>query len=244
MSAGHGGQVLLSRTTHDLVEYDLPDGVDLRDLGEHRLKDLQRPSHSFDLCAPGWAPAGDRVGRGAHQTPATTGLLARPGQRLQLLTGGARDAPARQQTLRNTIAWSYQLLDIQEQQLLRRVSVFVGGCTLEAIEALCTALETSALTISVVDGIASLLDKSLLQRREQEHYNLRAALEWALEQGTDEQAQERRELALRLSALLEPFWAMRGPCSEACTFLERALAQSEGRVILCVPGSYRRPPFL
>jgi predicted ATPase len=95
-------------------------------------------------------------------------LLARLGQRLQLLTGGARDAPARQQTLRNTIAWSYQLLDTQEQQLFQRVSVFVGGCTLEAIEVLCTTLESSAPTMSVLDGVASLLDKSLLQHREQE----------------------------------------------------------------------------
>src|SRR6266480_3649236 len=53
MSAGHGGQVLLSRTTHDLVEYDLPDGVGLRDLGEHRLKDLQRPSHLYQLVIEG-----------------------------------------------------------------------------------------------------------------------------------------------------------------------------------------------
>jgi len=49
MSAGHGGQVLLSQTTRDLVQYDLPDGVSLRDLGEHRLKDLQRPSHLYQL---------------------------------------------------------------------------------------------------------------------------------------------------------------------------------------------------
>ena len=68
-------------------------------------------------------------------------LLARLGQRLAVLTGGARDVPARQQTLRNTIEWSYQLLDAQEQRLFRRLSVFVGGCTLEAIEAVCIALE-------------------------------------------------------------------------------------------------------
>ena len=49
MSAGHGGQVLLSQTTRDLVEHDLPDGVSLRDLGAHRLKDLLHPSHLFAL---------------------------------------------------------------------------------------------------------------------------------------------------------------------------------------------------
>ena len=49
MSASHGGQVLLSQTTRDLVAHDLPDGVSLRDLGEHRLKDVQRSSHLYQL---------------------------------------------------------------------------------------------------------------------------------------------------------------------------------------------------
>src|SRR5207253_3657945 len=66
-------------------------------------------------------------------------LLARLGHRLQVLTSGAQNAPGRQQTLRNTIAWSYQLLDAQEQRLFQRLSVFVGGCTLEAVEAICQA---------------------------------------------------------------------------------------------------------
>ncbi len=52
MSAGHGGQVLLSQTTRDLVEHDLPNGVSLRDLGVHRLKDLQQKSHLFQLVIP------------------------------------------------------------------------------------------------------------------------------------------------------------------------------------------------
>ena len=62
-------------------------------------------------------------------------LLARLDSRLKLLTGGARDLPARQQTLRNTIDWSYDLLDAGEQALFARLGVFVGGCTLEAAEA-------------------------------------------------------------------------------------------------------------
>src|SRR6266567_8438985 len=65
-------------------------------------------------------------------------LLARLGQRLAVLTSGAQDAPTRQQTLRHTLAWSYNLLNAQEQQLFRRLSLFVGGCTLQAVEALCT----------------------------------------------------------------------------------------------------------
>ena len=62
-------------------------------------------------------------------------MLARLEHRLEFLTGGARDLPARQQTLRNAIAWSYDLLNEKEQMLFRRLSVFVGGCTVEAIEA-------------------------------------------------------------------------------------------------------------
>ncbi len=95
-------------------------------------------------------------------------LLARLGQRLAVLTSSVRDAPARQQTLRKTIDWSYQLLDAGEQQLFRRLSVFVGGCTLQAIEAICAALDTQPPTLSVLDGVASLIDKSLLRQTEQE----------------------------------------------------------------------------
>src|SRR5438874_574336 len=69
-------------------------------------------------------------------------LLARLERRLPLLVGGARDLPARQQRLQDTIAWSYDLLH-QEQQLFRRLSVFVGGFTLEAAEAVCGAAEGS-----------------------------------------------------------------------------------------------------
>src|SRR6266571_7626136 len=95
-------------------------------------------------------------------------LLARLSERLAVLTSGPHDAPARQQTLRNTIAWSYNLLEAQEQRLFRRLSVFVGGCTLEAIEAVYTALETSTSTMSTLDSVAALIDKSILQQTEQE----------------------------------------------------------------------------
>ncbi len=95
-------------------------------------------------------------------------LLARLGQRLAVLTSGARDAPARQQTLRNTIEWSYQLLDAEEQRLFRRLSVFAGGCTLEAIEAICATLDADTEAGRVLDRVASLIDKSLLQQTEQE----------------------------------------------------------------------------
>ena len=93
-------------------------------------------------------------------------LLARLSQRLGVLTSEALDVPERQQTLRNTITWSYQLLDAQEQRLFRALSVFVAGCTLEAIEAVCAALED--VSEQVLEAVASLIDKSLLQQTEQE----------------------------------------------------------------------------
>ena len=92
-------------------------------------------------------------------------LLKRLSQRLQILTSGTRDVPARQQTLRNTLSWSYDLLPSQEQGLFRHLSVFVGGCTLEGIEAIATALHDEAGHI--LDEVASLLDKNLLIQKEQ-----------------------------------------------------------------------------
>ena len=103
-------------------------------------------------------------------------LLSRLGQSLQVLTGTARDVPARQQTLRNTIEWSYNLLDASEQRLFRRLSAFIGGCTLEAIEAVYTALDGNQGAGQLLDGVASLIDKSLLQQTEQESEELRFAM--------------------------------------------------------------------
>ena len=74
--------------------------------------------------------------------------------------------PARQQTLRNTIAWSYNLLDTREQRLFRRLSVFVDGCSMEAIEALYTS--PGSASEPLLDTVASLVDKSLLQHVEQQ----------------------------------------------------------------------------
>jgi predicted ATPase len=82
--------------------------------------------------------------------------------RLQLLTGGARDLPQRQQTLRAAFDWSYDLLSAAEQRLFRRLSVFVGGCTLEGVEAVCDT--KGDLGLDLLDGMASLVDKSLLQQ--------------------------------------------------------------------------------
>ncbi|MCA1557039.1 MAG: hypothetical protein LC731_00695 [Acidobacteria bacterium] len=92
-------------------------------------------------------------------------MLVRLESPFKLLTGGARDVPARQRTMRETIAWSYNLLDKPEQSLFRRLAVFVGGFTLEAAEAICNA--ERGCGIDIHDGVSSLVDKSLLQQIEQ-----------------------------------------------------------------------------
>ncbi|GCE46099.1 putative ATPase [Thermosporothrix hazakensis] len=90
-------------------------------------------------------------------------LLARLGSRLQILTGGARDLPPRQQTLRDTLHWSYELLTEQEQRLFRRLAVFVNGCMIDAVDPVCgTADESDTLEL-----ITSLIDKNLVQSIEQ-----------------------------------------------------------------------------
>jgi predicted ATPase/DNA-binding CsgD family transcriptional regulator len=219
-------------------------------------------------------------------------LLQRLIHPLNVLTGGRQNAPERHQTLRNTIAWSYHLLNTVEQQLFRRVSVFVGSCSLEAIEALYSSYPDR--TTLVLDGVSSLIDKSLLrqiehgneprvvmletireyalemldangeehfsrlvhavyyvtlaeeseqelvgpqqalwlERLEQEHDNLRAALVWSLQQdeGTNE-THRRVEIALRLVGALRRFWQMHGHLNEGQMFTEKALSASKGILV-------------
>ena len=216
-------------------------------------------------------------------------LLQRLIHPLNVLTGGRQNSPERHQTLRNTIAWSYHLLNTVEQQLFRRVSVFVGSCSLEAIEALYSSYPDR--TMLVLDGVSSLIDKSLLrqieqgdeprivmletireyalemldangeerlcrhahavyymtlaeeseqelvgpqqaswlERLEQEHDNLRAALDWSLQQdGIAIETQRRMEIALRLVGALRRFWQMHGHLNEGQLFAEKTLLASKG----------------
>src|SRR5208283_4164453 len=131
-------------------------------------------------------------------------MLARLESRLSLLTGGARDLPTRQQTLRNTVDWSYGLLNDAEQTLFRRLSVFTGGCTLEAVEAVCDT--KGDLGLDVLDGMASMADKSLAQQVEQADKETRLFMlstirEYALErlaESEDESATRRAHAAYYL----------------------------------------------
>jgi predicted ATPase len=114
------------------------------------------------------------------------GLLVRLEQRLPLLTGGARDVPERQRTLRATIEWSYELLEPEEQELFARLAVFAGGCPLEAAEEVCEA---------ELDTICSLVDKSLLRQSADRFWMLETIREFAGEQlaasGDEEVLRER-----------------------------------------------------
>lgn len=92
-------------------------------------------------------------------------LLTRLESRLQVLTDGPRDVPQRQQTLRKTIDWSYGLLNGSEQKLFRRLAVFLGGCTLEAAEAVCNTRNDLGAEIFTV--MSSLVGQSLVQQTEQ-----------------------------------------------------------------------------
>jgi predicted ATPase/serine/threonine protein kinase len=91
-------------------------------------------------------------------------LLTRLQSWLKLLTGGARDLPQRQQSLRGTLEWSYDLLDEVEKVLFRRLAVFLGGGTLEGIEAICYT--EGELKLDVLDGVTSLVEKNLLRQEE------------------------------------------------------------------------------
>ena len=99
-------------------------------------------------------------------------LLRRLDRRLPILTGGPRDAPERQRTLRATIAWSYELLSPEEQRTFARLAVFAGGCTLEAAEAVSGA---------DLDTVAALIDKSLLYRAGDRYLMLETIGEYAQE---------------------------------------------------------------
>ncbi len=205
-------------------------------------------------------------------------ILAGLGDRLKLLRADLRYLPPRQQTLRGAIDWSYHLLTLGERTLFRRLSAFVGGCNLAAVQAVCNAHQD--LPFEPQAGITALSSKSLLYREtgvedeprwrmlesireyarerlessgeapeihrlqaeyyamlaetfrahldgpeelpwldclDQDHDNLRAALDWAI-------AQSLTEIALRLSTAAWPFWWRRGYVSEGRRWLNAVLS--------------------
>jgi predicted ATPase len=129
-------------------------------------------------------------------------LLQRLEQRLPLLVSGSRSAPERQQTLRATIAWSYELLTLEEQETFAKLAVFAGGCTLEAAEDICGA---------DIDAIASLVDKSLVRHSGDRYWMLQTIREYAGEllEESGEADSVRRRHAEHYLALAELAYAER-----------------------------------
>jgi predicted ATPase/class 3 adenylate cyclase/Tfp pilus assembly protein PilF len=135
-------------------------------------------------------------------------LLSRLSNRLKVLTGGARDLSARQQTLRGAIDWSYDLLDEGHKQLFRRMAVFQGGRTLDALEAVCNY--DGELRVDLFEGVETLLSNSLIQQREgldgePRFWMLETIHEYAREklQNSPEGESLRKEHALYFTALVE-----------------------------------------
>jgi non-specific serine/threonine protein kinase len=157
-------------------------------------------------------------------------VLARLERRLPLLSGGARDLPARQRTMRDAIAWSYDLLSEEEQVLFQCLTVFAGGCDLHGAEAVCGADAAARAVpafgrdaINVIEGIASLVDKNLLWRFEADaaagtgprFMMLETVREFGLErlEATGEAATTRNRHAAWCLDLAEQMWraTARGP---------------------------------
>ncbi len=152
-------------------------------------------------------------------------LLARLAHRLPLLTGGSRDLPARHQTLRATIEWSFDLLDASEQRLFARLAMFAGGWTVEAAERVCAGVGSGADAqvdqVAVLDGLASLRDQSLVQQEpaldpedEPRFTMLETIREYALERlaangETEETSRRHAGYYLALAEAAEP--ELRGP---------------------------------
>jgi predicted ATPase len=122
-------------------------------------------------------------------------LLNRVGSNLKLLRGGARDLPERQQTLRHTIDWSYELLDSGEQRLFALLSVF-SGSTIEAVEEVASLIDDpEGITIDILDGLTSLVAKSLVRRVEQESGETRLMMLETIREYASERLEENSQFS-------------------------------------------------
>jgi predicted ATPase/DNA-binding SARP family transcriptional activator/Tfp pilus assembly protein PilF len=126
-----------------------------------------------------------------RDTSARNGGRRSSGSTLQMLTGGARDLPARQQTLQDTIAWSYDLLAEQEKTLFHRLAVFAGSWSIETAEAICAESEP------IFDALLALADRSLVMRQEGEGQTRYRMLETIREFALDRLAQSGEEATIR-----------------------------------------------
>ena len=136
--------------------------------------DFQPDEHVLEICRRlDQLPLALELAAARVRALSSAQILERLDRRLPLLTGGARDLPERQRTLRSAIAWSHELLEPQEQQLFRRLAVFSGGCTLEAAE---------KVTGGDLDGLQSLVEKSLLRFDGDRYSLLETIREFGLEQ--------------------------------------------------------------
>jgi predicted ATPase/DNA-binding XRE family transcriptional regulator len=146
-------------------------------------------------------------------------MLARLGNRLALLTGGARDLPDRQRTLRATLDWSYGLLSMAERSLFACLAVFVGGWTLEAAEAVCDAGDEA----EVLKQMSALVDQSLVQQQatiqhEPRFTMLETVREYALErlkESGDSERLRRRHASYFLKLAEDAERALQGPLQGA-----------------------------
>ena len=157
-------------------------------------------------------------------------LLERLETRLPLLTGGPQDAPERQRTLRSTIAWSYELLDDEEQRVFARLSVFAGGCSLDEAEALAQA---------DVDLLQSLVETSLLRFADERYWMLQTIREFAREQLAElgELGRLEHSLAHHVAARInrvDPALVFFHDIANWRTALERALAEKDAELALAL----------
>lgn len=164
---------------------------------EFRLDDLNK-EHVVKICRKlDGLPLAIELAAARARVLSPDAILSRlaPGSSGKLLAGGARDMPARQQTLRNTIEWSYNMLKASEQLLFNRLSVFVSGHSLEAAEQVCNAPALS--DVDVLDGIASLVDKSLAYSREVDAESRFFMLETLREYGAEQLHNSGEEAAVQ-----------------------------------------------
>jgi predicted ATPase len=140
----------------------------------------------------------------------TAAIIERLDKRLPLLTGGARDVPERQRTLRATIDWSYKLLTTEEQRLFASLGVFADGCTLAGAEQVCAA---------ELDTLASLVDKNLLLHRGDRYRMLETIRDYALERLEEQGERDHvsRALAEYLVRIAEESSAINRSLADAAT---------------------------